>query len=196
MKAKYYRVFLASILIIALTACTQSDYSPKPRGYFRIDLPEKQWMTYDSFQYYHFEYPHYAQVILDPFGNKQDEWANIVFPQFKAILHLSYKQIHNNLNVLTEESRSLSLQHLPKANSITDSLFYLPKNNSFGMIYQINGKGVASPIQFYLSDSTNHFIRGALYFNFRPNNDSTAPLINFLKNDILHFIQSVKWENQ
>lgn len=187
----YIAVFLA---FLGTMSCNNHDYTPRPRGYFRIDLPEKEWKLYDSLSTYSFEYPVYADVIRDPHSVEEDEWLNINFEDFKASIHLSYKEVTNNFNELTEDARSMVMQHLVKASIIQDSLFTIPERNLHGMVYQIKGKGVASPIQFYISDSSNHFIRAALYFNFRPNNDSVEPIISFVKRDILHFIETVNWK--
>lgn len=189
-KLKYSLLFLPFLIVVA---CTNNNDVPKPRGYLRIDLPEKSWQRYDSLLHYSFDYPAYTEVVRDPLSNSEDEWINIHYPAIKATIHLSYKQVKNNLHIYTEDARSMALKHLPKANAISDSLFFIAHNNVYGAIYQIGGKGVASPIQFYASDSTSHFIRGALYFNFKPNNDSVSPVIGFIKSDILHFLNSLEW---
>lgn len=185
--------FVVLIAFISLTACEQ-NYSPKPRGYFRIDLPQKSWIKYDSLPQYNFEYPEYAAVIPDPASPTDESWLNIEFPQMKASLHLSYKKLNNNLNVFAEDARTMAMKHLPKANAITDSIISFEGANIYGTLYQIGGKGVASPLQFYVTDSANHFVRGALYFNIRPNNDSIEPLIQFVKADVLHFMQTLEWK--
>lgn len=177
-------------------ACNSGDYTPKPKGYFRIDLPEKQWEVFDSLEQFRFDYPDYAVVSVDQASHKGDTWVDIYYTPFNAVLHLSYKVIAGNFNTYVEDTRTLALQHLPKANTINDSVFYLPDRAIAGIMYQIGGKGVASPIQFYASDSTRHFIRGALYFNFRPNNDSIAPVIQYVKHDLLHFIRSIEWKEE
>ncbi|MDP2235754.1 MAG: hypothetical protein Q8J88_04900 [Bacteroidales bacterium] len=185
--------FVVIISFFFLTACEQ-NYSPKPRGYFRIDLPQKSWKKYDALQQYNFEYPEYAEVIPDPDSPVEESWLNIEFPQMKASLHLSYKKLNNNLNVFVEDARTMAMKHLPKANAITDSIISFQEANIYGALYQIGGKGVASPLQFYVTDSANHFVRGALYFNIRPNNDSIEPLIRFVKADVLHFMQTLEWK--
>lgn len=192
MKNSIIGVFFLVVVLMFLS-CRNENFTPKPRGYFRIDLPEKSWLRYDSLINYAFDYPVYAEVLRDPLANNEEEWVNINFPKMKASLHLSYKKLNNDLNMFAEDARSMALKHLPKANTISDSLFYIQKSNVFGTVYQIGGKGVASPIQFYATDSVSHFVRGALYFNFKPNNDSVDPVIRFIKQDILHFLHSLEW---
>ncbi len=188
------------VLIILLLAgffslgSCQADFTPKPRGYFRIDLPQKNYNTYDSLLSYRFEYPEYARVVTDLFTTDEVDWINIEFPQFKGILHLSYKPIEENLSAYVEDSRSMLLQHMAKASGISDSLIFDEERRLYGLLHQISGKGAASPLQFYVSDSTSHFLRGALYFNMRPNNDSLAPVIEFLKQDIHHLISTLEWK--
>ncbi|UBM62834.1 gliding motility lipoprotein GldD [Candidatus Sulfidibacterium hydrothermale] len=184
-------VILFSFLLISC----HSHYSPKPRGYFRIDLPKHAYRSFDSTFPYRFSYPVYAKISNDPLSPEQKYWMDIHFPQFKATLHISYRTIHHNLRKYLEDSRKMVVKHIPKANAIHDSLIIDPKRNVFGMAYDIEGSGVASPYQFILTDSIRHFLRGSLYFRVEPNNDSLAPVIRFIKQDIRHFIQTLQWEN-
>ncbi len=190
---KSFRFALLFSSIVLLIACEQ-NYTPKPKGYIRIDLPEKEYLRYDSLQNYVFEYPVYAEVVTEIFTTDEADWINIEFPEFKGSLHISYKPVEYNLSQYVEDSRNMLMQHLPKASGINDSLIINHEKRIFGLMYQISGKGAASPVQFYLTDSTNHFLRGALYFNIRPNNDSLSPVIDFLKQDIRQFIHSLKWK--
>lgn len=182
-----------SVILMLLTAC-EADYTPKPRGYFRIDLPRQNYLPYEKANHYLFEYSSKAIVEPKTGEGSQDDWYTIHYPDFKADIYLSYKQINSDLPVFLEDARTMALKHLPKASSIADSLILMPGSKVYGMVYYINGKGVASPMQFYLTDSTNHFVRGALYFNFRPENDSVAPVIQHIKSDILHLVGSLRWK--
>jgi len=194
MKHNFVPVFpLLLISLLLLSGCDQ-HYAPKPRGWFRIDMPEKAYTVFDSLKNYNFQKPDYARITDDSYGRDETDWVNMDFGGFKAVIHLSYKSVDNNLNHLVEDARILALKHLPKANAISDSTIYNPMQNVYGVLYQIGGKGVASPLQFYLTDSTRHFVRGALYFNARPNNDSIAPVIEFLKADVLHFVNTLEWK--
>ncbi len=185
--------FSVFILVLLLIACDQS-YTPKPKGYFRIDLPDKKYTLYDSLENYRFEYPDYALVLHENRTGTEKDWVDIIFPDYKGSLHISYKQVDQNLSKYVEDTRNMLLQHIPKASGITDSLIIDRDGRKYGLVHHIRGKGAASPIQFYLTDSTRHFIRGALYFNIRPNNDSLAPVIEFLKADIHHFIHTLEWK--
>jgi len=191
-----YRLNIILILIFTffVNACNQ-NYSPKPRGYFRIDLPEKSYIKFDSTFPYAFEYPEYANIEKDPHSPKEKYWINIEMHDFNATIHLSYKPINNNLIDYLEDSYTLVTKHIPKADAIYDSLIVDPNRNVFGLSYKIAGSAVASPYQFFLTDSSSHFLRGALYFNTIPNNDSLQPVIDFVINDIEHLISTLKWNN-
>jgi len=194
MKNKLGRLLLLFFGVLFFIAGCDQHYSPKPRGWFRIDLPEKEYQLFDSLTNFTFQKPVYARVTDDSYNRDETDWVNLDFGTFQAVIHLSYKSVDHNLNEFVEDARMLALKHLPKANAISDTLLSFPDNKVYGVLYQIGGKGVASPLQFYLTDSTSHFVRGALYFNARPNNDSIAPVIDFLKADVLHFAQSLQWK--
>jgi gliding motility-associated lipoprotein GldD len=121
-------------------------------------------------------------------------WININYIPFNATLHFSYKVIKANLAEYLDDAHTLVNKHIPKANAITQREFADPAHRVFGLVYDIRGADAASPYQFYLTDSTTNFVRGALYFNRIPNNDSLAPVIEFLKEDIAHMINTLQWK--
>lgn len=170
-------------------------HMPKPRGYFRIDLPEKKYQVLDTTYPYAFEYPVYA--IISPDNNAANEpyWINIDYPLFKGRIHISYKAVNNNLSKYTEDAHELVMKHIPKASAIEEIRIDNEQANVHGLIYDIKGSGTASVYQFFITDSTNHFVRGALYFNVLPNNDSLAPVIDFVKSDIQHMLESFRWKS-
>ncbi len=186
-------LFLFLVSIIILYACG-SDPSPKPKVYFRIDMPEKQYQKLDTNFPYAFEYPVYARITPDRHSPDQTYWINVYFPQFKGNLHLSYKKVDGNLVKYLEDARTMVVKHIPKSSGIDNILIEEPERQVYGMIYRIHGLGAASPYQFFVTDSTNHFLRGALYFNIIPNNDSLAPVIKYLIEDIEHLINTVEWK--
>jgi gliding motility-associated lipoprotein GldD len=186
--------FIVILLALFIYSC-ESHYTPRPRGYFRIDLPEKSYQKFDTTYPYTFEYPVYATVEPSPDAGPEDKyWINIQFRRFKATLHISYKQVNNNLITYLEDAHTLAIKHIPKADAIYDSLIVDRDRNVFGLVYQIEGTEVASPYQFFLTDSTSNFVRGALYFNVVPNNDSLEPVINYLEKDLDHFINTFRWK--
>lgn len=180
-------------LVLLLGGCVQ-DYSPKPRGYFRIELPEKQYLPFDSTYPYRFEYPSYARIIPDTRPSSEPFWMNIDYPGFNGSIHISYKKVNGNLVDYLEDARTFVVKHIPKADAINDSLIYRPDDKVYGLVYFIGGAGAASPCQFFVTDSSNHFLRGALYFNTSPNNDSLAPVIHFIEEDIRHMLSTFEWK--
>ena len=177
-----------------MSSC-EEEYSPKPRGYFRIDLPEH---TYKHFAPkdcpYSFDIN--KQAFIGESRTKASEpcWVNVIYPQFKSTIHVSYKVVNNDLQKYLEDSRTLVYKHTVKASDIQEKLVINDSVNVYGLIYFLEGNA-ASSLQFYLTDSTNHFLRGALYFNAKPNPDSIAPVEEFIHEDIIHFIESFRWED-
>lgn len=189
-------VINAMILILFAFSSCNSDYTPKPRGYFRIALPEKKYTVLDSIYPYRFEYPAYAVITNDPLSPSEKNWINIEMPVFHGRIHISYKPLSgkNSLAAYAEDARTLAFKHMQKSSGIRQIAISDPKRSMYGLVYEINGLGVASPYQFYLTDSTRHWIRGSLYFDVIPNNDSLAPVIEFVKNDIQHLFETINWK--
>jgi gliding motility-associated lipoprotein GldD len=189
----YLRIPVWALLLLSLIGCNP-HYTPKPDGYLRIDFPEKAYQIYNSSCPYTFEYPIYGRIVPDTSRITEPCWINIEFPQFAGKIHISYKPVKNNVNVYIEDSRTLAYKHSVKADAIRETLYTDNDRKVFGLLYEIKGDA-ASSVQFYLTDSTRHFLRGSLYFNVQPNADSLAPVIDFFKEDIMHLIETVKWKN-
>jgi gliding motility-associated lipoprotein GldD len=181
-----------SFVLFAVFSCKE-DYTPKPRGYIRIDYPEKKYRSYESSTPFRFEYPEYAIITGDSTGRHPD-WLNIEFPQFAGKIYLSYIRINGNPGVHADESRDLVYKHTIKAESIVENLINLPERKVYGIFYDIKGNA-ASSVQFFVTDSVENFLRGSLYFNTQPNQDSLAPVIQFIHQDIDHFIKSLEWKS-
>lgn len=180
--------------VIALASCNQ-DYTPKPRGYIRIDLPQKEYALIETPCPYSFEMATYSKFIPDTRPESESCWFDIEYPQFKAKLYFSYKEIDGNLAAFLEDSRELTNKHISKASGIDETLILKDDTHVYGTLYTVEGSRAASPLQFHLTDSTKHFLRGALYFNVVPNNDSLAPVIDFLKEDVMHLIETLQWKS-
>ena len=182
------------ILLILFVSCDNKTYQPKPRGYFRIDIPDKEYVSLDTMPHYSFEYPVYSKITPDYLSPEEKEWVNVEFPAFKGTIHISYKSVDGNLDKYLEDSHYMMTKHISRAMGIHDSVIINPDKNVYGLVYFLEGEGVASPLQFYLTDSTTHFLRGSLYFNVKTNNDSLAPVINFITDDIRHLISTMEWK--
>lgn len=187
------RMWVFSLVFAIIIVSCDNNPTPLPRGYFRIDLPQHEYQLSDTSFPYYFEYPVYANLARPVTQPGQDYWLNIDYPQFKATVFLSYKPVDNNLITYLEDSYTLVSKHIPKAEDINDSLIEDRSRNLYGLVYKIEGSGAASPFQFFVTDSANHFVRGALYFNIAPNNDSLAPVIDFITEDLEHIINTFEW---
>ena len=188
-----------SVLAIALISCNTNYTIDKKRGYFKIDFPEKKYQLFDKSGYpYSFEYPVYANIIKDSifFDGKpeNDWWINIDFPQFRGRVFVSYKEIgKHKFDSLVNDAFTLSYkQHSIKATSIEPQPFRTP-NNIDGFYFTLEGN-TATANQFFLTDSVKHFLRGALYFDATPNEDSLSVVNDFLKKDLQHMINTLKWK--
>lgn len=186
---------LYSLLFVCLflTYCG-ADYSPKPRGYFKIDLPEKKYQSYAGDCPYSFDYPVYAKVFPDSSRDTKPCWLNIAYPLFNGRIHLSYQPVtsREQFNQLIEDARTFAFKHTVKATAIDEGLISYPEKKVYGIYYSIDGN-TASSVQFFLTDSTKNYLRGALYFNEQPHLDSIQPVLDFVKKDIDVMIKSFKW---
>jgi gliding motility-associated lipoprotein GldD len=197
------RAFQILVLLVAgscLLAACNSDYSVgKKKGYFHIDLPEKKYQSFDQPGYpYTFEYPVYANITRDStfFDDKAgDWWVNIDVPQFAGRIYISYKAIGgaNKFDSLVSDGFKMAYkQHVDVSTGIEESRIQTP-NNVEGMYFNLGGN-TATANQFFLTDSTKHFLRGALYFDATPNADSLGIVNDFLKKDLEHLINTLKWK--
>lgn len=194
MKGALIFFLLGSVLMFA--ACSGNNYSPKPRGYYYIELPKKSYRIFDGGCAYTFEYPVYANMEPDSSRDTQPCWYNLSFTQFNGRLHLTYYDVSSRKEYegLVEDARTFAFKHTVKANAIDQKLINYPDKKVYGIYYAIEGN-TASSVQFFLTDSTRHYFRGALYFNERPQYDSIQPVITFIKKDIDRMIETFKWKN-
>lgn len=194
MKRCSYLIALVFTLAIILSSC-EEHYVPKPLGQLRVSFPDNEpYLFSDSTCPFSFEAPKYAFVVAkDSAGNSCHK--NIFMPYFNATLYASYvsindeKELFDNLNL----SQDLAYEHRVKASSIDEKLISNDSTRVYGQVFRINGS-VASNFQFYITDSTDHFFRGALYFNAKPNVDSLKPSLDFITEDFEKMIKSFQWK--
>jgi len=179
--------------LLLLTACSDEP-TPKPRAYFRIAIPEHNYIDFDENYPYSFQYADYAKV-LNANNPQHPYWMYIDYPYFKARIYITYNDIHNNVNRMLNDAHDLAYKHISVANDIRQDLIIIPENKVYGLVYEIKGARVASPINFFLTDSVSHFVRASLYFNMEPQNDSLEPVINAISADIQKMIKSFKWKD-
>lgn len=191
-----------SLWLVAISffifSCNSSYTAGKKKGYFKIDLPEKEYKDFNQPGYpYTFQYPVYATVTKDStfFDDKAgDWWINIDIPQFAGRIYVSYKEIgaQNKFDSLVQDAFKMAYRkHVDVSTGINDSLIQTP-NRVEGIYFSLGGN-TATANQFFLTDSTKHFLRGALYFDASPNADSLGIVNDFLKKDVLHLINTLKW---
>lgn len=187
------KIFLF-FLFISLIGCKE-EYSPKPYGYFRIDFPEKAYHELKGDYPYHFEVATDAVVETDHENQAEPYWINLYYPAYNARIHLSYKPVTSDTSLYyyRQDCHRMAYTHTIKAESINERFFRQEQNETSGLIYFIEGN-TATSTQFFITDSTRHFLRGSLYFNQRPNKDSLAPVINYLRKDIINLMETVKFK--
>ncbi len=167
-------------------------YTPRPRGYFRIDFPKKNYKLFRSDCKFSFEVPVYSFVNPVKESYAEPCWYTINFPSYNASIYLTYKPLKNDLALHVEDVRTIAYKHIVKADDIIESIIGLPDKHVYGLLYDIKGN-TASSVNFFITDSISGFLSGSLYFNSRPNADSLAPAIEFFRKDIVHLINSFEW---
>ncbi len=191
--AKILKKFIGILSLGLIFGSCNQEYTPKPKAYFRIDFPEKKYQKFDSLCPFQFEYPTYAQMLVPKTGDYC--WKDIYFKKFNAKIYVSYKKITllDSLNKFIEDSHTLAYKHSIKADAISEQIFINPQKKAYGVLYAIKGNA-ATPLQFHITDSSKHFLRGSLYFNNVPNKDSLAPVIEFLKKDVIQLMETLQWK--
>ena len=182
-------------IMFSLLGCTEKTYTPKPRGYFNIELPAQEYVKFDTACAYHFEVSKHALVIASPDSKGKPCWFNIYYPKFDATVYLTYDPVKNDLKRYLDDSNELVYKHVVKSTGIQEALITDTTAKVYGMKYKIEGDA-ACPYQFYVTDSTHHFFRAAMYFNFKPNYDSLAQVVNFIEADMDHMIETFEWSRK
>lgn len=192
---------ILAIIVIAtaiITSCSNSDgdYTPKPPAFYRITMPEKDYKLYDTnILPFTFEYPEYSNIKIKR-NDKDIKYFDIIFPQFNGTVFVSYKQLGGKRTVASEVDTAHQLVsiHYNMASGVHEQSYSDDINRIYANTYTLKGKSIASTYQFWATDSTNHFIRGAFYVNSNPNYDSLQPVYEFIQKDIVHFIETLKWK--
>lgn len=168
--------------------------TPKPYGYFRIAIPDTAYSLYRPAGYpYAFMLSLNAKVKPHPSPGDR-YWIDIVYPDLNATIHCSYKPVRHNLNILTRDAERFIYDHAGIASSIPEQDFTHPEARVYGVYYELHGN-TASPVQFFLTDSTCHFFRASLYCNTLPNQDSLAPVYDYMRLDMRRMVESFYWQS-
>jgi len=169
---------------------------PKPKAELRLDYPNPKYhQTEIAALPFTFEKNDFAKPIskikYDP--NSGTIGVNVEYPSMKGTIYLTYKPVDSNLTSLLRDSQELTQKHVTKADEIAEQVYLDDDKKTYGMFYEVGGNA-ASQSQFYLTDSTSHFLNGSLYFYAKPNFDSLYPAAVYLKNDIRHIMETLKWK--
>lgn len=189
------RLSIILLLVMVITSScggnTEGDYSPKPRGYFRIELPPRHYQALNIDCPFTFEYSTSAQWQMAG----KNCWGDVYYPGLKGRLQLTYKDVNaDNIETLLEEGRKLAYKHTVKASGIREKVFDDPQAEVYGILYNVQGEA-ATNIQFFMTDSSSHFLRGVLYFYAEPNVDSLQPVNDYMHEEIVHLIETLEWKN-
>ena len=179
-----------------LTSCHRHDNAtPKPMAYFRIDLPEHQYRLADTTLPFSFEQSDAAKLSLQH-RDDGSYWVDVDYPDLNAAFKFTCLPVASPdslRNLIIKEEKMVKF-HYQKADDVEFSVISDPESRLWGRIYDISGREVATPLMFWMTDSTRWFVRTTLYFNFTPNNDSLEPVIHYLREDAMHFVNSFKWK--
>jgi gliding motility-associated lipoprotein GldD len=192
------RLFFSLVLLATLAgilAACQQDYTPKPLGYNRLNLPDPSYRLLPDSLPFTFEYSDHAKLLDDTSAISERFWIEIYYPEIKANVHITYKPIRNEkmLKEFLDDSYTLTAKHQIKAYAINEVISTTSRGKT-AVIAELEGD-VPSQFQFTLTDSSRNFLRGALYFNTKVANDSLAPAIEYMKKDIMHMINTLEWKN-
>lgn len=189
--------FFYLLLILSLSVSCREATVPKPKAYLRLDYPKAEYVPSNINVPFTFEVNTLAtKVALKPIeSNTSSYGVNLEYPTLKGTIFLTYKAIENdrkNLITFLRDAQNFTQKHNIKADGILETVYENPENNSFGMFYEVEGNA-ASQAQFYVTDSTRHFLTGSLYFYAKPNYDSILPAAHYLQKDIKHIMETVRW---
>ncbi|MCY7328736.1 MAG: hypothetical protein LH618_09325 [Saprospiraceae bacterium] len=191
-------LFLLFILLLP-TACEERIAVPKPRSYPRVVYPEKAYQPFEaSYCHFTFDMPTYATIERDTafFDEKpRDEcWFNLNVPALNATIYCSYYPLKSrkDFDELVKDAFEMTQKHNIKASYIEEIPVHRPADHVHGIVFHVEG-AAASSYQFFLSDSTRNFVRGALYFYAKARPDSLAPVVYFIKKDLTRLVETLQW---
>ncbi len=189
-----YRLISYVCILFIYSSCEETTYTPKPKIYPRVNVPQANYIPFDTSCAYSFLVN--SNTIIKPSEQKQSEpcWIIIIYPSYNATIYISYKPgKKDDIQTYIEESRTLVYNHTIKASAIREKSFTDSLLNKFAMVYILSGDA-ATPLQFHVSDMNKNFLRGSIYFNHAPNEDSLKPVIQYLQKDIEKIIETIQWK--
>uniref|UniRef100_UPI00374449BB gliding motility lipoprotein GldD n=1 Tax=Spirosoma validum TaxID=2771355 RepID=UPI00374449BB len=190
----YSLLVLTGLWLASCSDNSSDNYVPKPKGFPRLDLPTPSYTLLEPTHPYQFEYNKIARILPDTFARSEPDWIFINYPAYQASVQLTYKPVRNDINrlrAMLDDSYKLATRHNIKAYAIEEKKIRL-KSGLEASLIDLSGE-VPSQVQFITTDSTTHFLRGALYFNTATENDSLQPVIQYIRKDILHLLNTLRW---
>ncbi|MRI01930.1 gliding motility lipoprotein GldD [Kriegella sp. EG-1] len=184
---------ITSIILVVLTfsACKDEVLLPKPKAQLRLEYPKGEYEKVDT-EYFSFSKNEFAEVVKNTKGLREGDLV-LNYPFMKGSIFITHKKIDNNLQKLMIDAQKLSYEHATQADGIKPSEFYNADERIFGMYYEVSGDA-ASQAQFFVTDSTENFVTGSLYFYVKPNFDSIYPAAAYLENDIRTIMETLRWK--
>ena len=177
----------AILLVLTVLSC-KNDVVPKPASFLRLDYPEAKYVNFENNCPFAFQMNEDAIIK----GEKECSFA-ITYPKMKATIYLTYKPVNGNIDKLLRDAQKLTYEHVIKADDILEQPYLNPQQKVYGMFYQVDGNA-ATNSQFYVTDSTKHFLIGSMYFYAKPNFDSIMPAASYVKNDMQRLMETLKWK--
>nr|WP_315219760.1 gliding motility lipoprotein GldD [uncultured Flavobacterium sp.] len=185
----FKRILSIAVLLLALIFLScKDDVLPKPASFLRLDYPEAKYVNFENTCPFSFEMNENAII-----KGEQNCGFAITYPKMKATIYLTYKPVNNDIEKLLKDAQKLTYEHVIKADDILEQPYLNPKKKVYGMFYQVDGNA-ATNSQFYVTDSTKHFITGSVYFYAKPNFDSIMPAASYVKNDMQRLMETLKWK--
>lgn len=187
MLKKSIAIIILFIITLTVVSC-KDDVVPKPASYLRLDYAEAKYVNFENQCPFAFEIN--ADAVIK--GEKDCGFV-ISYPKMKATIYLTYKPVNNDINKLLKDAQKLTYEHVIKADDILEQPYLNPNKKAYGMFYQVDGNA-ATNSQFYITDSIKHFVTGSVYFYAKPNFDSIMPAASYIKNDMQHLMETIKWK--
>ncbi|WP_409415466.1 gliding motility lipoprotein GldD [Flavobacterium sp. PS2] len=187
MLKKSIAIIVLFIMTITVFSC-KDDVVPKPASYLRLDYAEAKYVNFENQCPFAFEMN--AEAVIK---GEKDCGFMISYPKMKATIYLTYKPVNGDINKLLKDAQKLTYEHVIKADDILEQPYLNPDKKLYGMFYQVDGNA-ATNSQFYITDSIKHFVTGSVYFYAKPNFDSIMPAASYIKNDMQHLMETIKWK--
>jgi gliding motility-associated lipoprotein GldD len=187
MLKKIFTIIVLFIITLTVFSC-KDDVVPKPTSYLRLDYAEAKYVNFENQCPFAFEMN--ADAVIK---GEENCGFTILYPRMKATIYLTYKPVNGDINKLLRDAQKLTYEHVIKADDILEQPYLNPDKKLYGMFYQVDGNA-ATNSQFYITDSIRHFVTGSVYFYAKPNFDSIMPAASYIKNDMQHLMETIKWK--